>query len=165
MNEESAEPSPVEVFDGNQQAPTALLSSLDFPVVGIGASAGGVGALLRFFEHLPRRTGMAYVVILHLSPKHESHADRILEGVAGIPVLQVRETVRIEPDHAYVISPARQLEMYDGHLYVSEHERHRGRPYAIDLFFRTLAQAHRTRAICVVLSGTGSDGAGRPSSA
>ena len=134
-------------------------STLKFPVVGIGASAGGVPALLRFFENMPQNTGMAFVVILHLSPKHESSADQILQRVTHMPVVQVVQTVEIEADHVYVIPPNRHLAMVDGVLGVTPLDRPRGSHIAIDLFFRTLAEVHRERAVAIVMSGTGSDGA------
>ena len=129
----------------------------DFTVVGIGASAGGLKGLLRFFENVPQGTGMAFVIVLHLSPRHESNLDKVLQVATPMPVVQVTEAVRIERDHVYVISPAKQLSMVDGMLQVStptQRERHA----AIDLFFRTLGETQKARAICIVLSGTGSDG-------
>ncbi|VTU21307.1 Autoinducer 2 sensor kinase/phosphatase LuxQ [Variovorax sp. PBL-H6] len=134
-------------------------SSLEFPVVGIGASAGGMAAALQLFERMPDEPGMAFVVVLHLSPEHESHAASILQRATRMPVMQVSQTGPIEINHVYVIAPALHLTMDDGKLVVEKLDRPRGRPVAIDLFFRTLAQAHRERAIAVVLSGTGSDGA------
>lgn len=134
-------------------------SRIDFPVVGLGASAGGLQALLRFFEHMPQHSGMAFVVILHLSPKHPSSADQVLQRATRMPVLQVTKPVAIEPDHVYVIAPNKHLSMIDGCLALSDLERPRGGHVAIDMFFRTLAEVHRERAIAVVLSGTGSDGA------
>ncbi|RZI45007.1 PAS domain S-box protein [Herbaspirillum sp. HC18] len=137
-----------------------MSAKLDFPVVGIGASAGGLQALLRFFENLPAHNGMAFVVILHLSPKYESNADSVLQGVTKMPVVQVTRTLQIEKNHVYVISPKTQLTMNDGFLSVADvDQRPRGAHVAIDLFFRTLADTHRERAIGIVLSGTGSDGA------
>ncbi|MDB5940018.1 MAG: signal transduction histidine kinase with CheB and CheR, partial [Polaromonas sp.] len=134
-------------------------SNLNFPVVGIGASAGGLQALLRFFEHMPPANGMAFVVILHLSPEHESNVAEILQRVASMPVVQVNEPTAIEANHVYVIPPTHDLEMNDGHLQLSSHSRVRGAHLAIDLFFRTLAEVHRERAIAIVMSGTGNDGA------
>ncbi|MEW9583540.1 CheR family methyltransferase [Paraburkholderia sp. DGU8] len=134
-------------------------SALDFPIVGMGASAGGVQALVRFFEHMPRDPGMAFVIVLHLSPSHESQADSVLRRVTQMPVLQVTGATPIEKNHVYVISPATALSMTDGYLSVTPVERGRGRPAAIDLFFRSLADAHGERAISVILSGSGSDGA------
>jgi two-component system CheB/CheR fusion protein len=141
------------------RVPTIVPSSIDFPVVGIGASAGGLPALLRFFENLPQHTGMAFVVILHLSPKHKSTADNVLQRATRMPVTQVLHSEPILPDHVYVIPPNRQLTMTDGRLVLAELERPRGGHVAIDIFFRTLAQAHRERAVAIVMSGTGSDGA------
>jgi two-component system CheB/CheR fusion protein len=133
-------------------------STLRFPVVGIGASAGGIKALLTLFEHMPRDCGMAFVVIMHLSPKHESNVDKILQNVTKMPVLQVTQSVSIERNHIYVIPPAMDLLMNDGYLRLVKPERERGAQVAIDLFFRALADVHHTHAVGVVLSGSGSDG-------
>lgn len=129
-----------------------------FPVVGIGASAGGIQALLRLFEQMPADSGMAFVIVLHLSPKYESRADQVLQRVTSMPVMQVREPTQIEKNSLYLISPSNDLSMFDGYLRVTPAERPAGRPVAIDRFFRSLADAHGTRAISVILSGTGSDG-------
>ncbi|HKS14338.1 MAG TPA: CheR family methyltransferase [Pseudomonas sp.] len=134
-------------------------SHLLFPVVGIGASAGGLGALKTFFEQMPADSGMAFVIVLHLSPKHESVADQIIQDSTPMPVKQVNDTCAIEPNHVYVISPANQLSMNDGYLRVIPVDRPVGNHIAIDLFFRDLADVHKEYAFCVVLSGTGSDGA------
>ncbi|MGY2339315.1 CheR family methyltransferase [Pseudomonas sp. SDO5532_S415] len=134
-------------------------STLPFAVVGIGASAGGLQALKSFFEHMPADSGMAFVVILHLSPDHESIADRIIQDVTQMPVHQVTDTIGIEINTVYVISPAHDLTMNDGYLSVTSSQRPPGSHIAIDLFFRDLADVHKERAFCVVLSGTGSDGA------
>lgn len=133
-------------------------SHLPFPVVGIGASAGGLQSVKRFFEQMPADSGMAFVIIFHLSPDHPSIADRILGEVTRMPVLQVNERVAIQANHVYVISPAQQLLMDDGHLDVSPAPPRTGGRVTIDLFFRDLAEVHRERAFCVVLSGSGADG-------
>src|SRR6185437_7348377 len=136
-----------------------LRSDLKFPVVGLGASAGGVVALKRFLENMPKDNGMTFVVILHLSPKHESMADKVLQTTTRMPVTQVSEATPLERNHVYVISPANDLVMSDGYLRVTPAERPRGHHVAIDLFFRTLADTHRDKAVGIVLSGTGADGA------
>ncbi|MNM22580.1 Virulence sensor protein BvgS precursor [compost metagenome] len=136
-----------------------LPSHLRFPVVGIGASAGGLAALKTFFEQMPSDTGMAFVIILHLSPDHESVADKIIQANTAMPVLQVTDTAPIEPNSVYVISPASQLAMNDGYLKVTAVNRPAGSHVAIDLFFRDLADVHKEYAFCLVLTGTGSDGA------
>jgi len=140
-------------------SPGYVPSTLPFFVVGIGASAGGIAPLQRFLEGMPSDTGMAFVAILHLSPKHESHLDQILQSCTKMPVLQVTQTVPIQPNHVYIISPSLDLLMSDGHLQVVAAARPGGRHIAIYLFLRTLAEVHRERAVGIILSGTGSDGA------
>jgi two-component system CheB/CheR fusion protein len=134
-------------------------SHLSFPVVGIGASAGGFKALKTFFENMPKDNGMAFVIILHLSAEHQSIADKIIQEATRMPVLQVTQPVPVEKNKIYIISPAHQLQMNDGYLRVSPAEPRQGGHVAIDLFFRDLASVHKERAFCIVLSGAGSDGA------
>jgi two-component system CheB/CheR fusion protein len=138
--------------------PGFVPSTLPFFIVGIGASAGGLEALLRFFEAMPAENGMAFVVVLHLSPKHESNVAHILQARTKMAVLQINETVLIQPNHVYIIPPTKDLVMNDGSLQVVSAARPRGRHVVIDLFFRTLAEVHRERAVGVILSGAGSDG-------
>ena len=102
--------------------------------------------------------GMAFVVVMHLSPDHTSLLDSILRRNTKMKVIAVVETTPILPNQIYVISPALRLEMTDGHLRVSASVTTDERRRSIDLFFRSLAQAHQERALCIVLSGTGSDG-------
>jgi len=139
--------------------PDIVPSTIDFPVVGIGASAGGLPALVRLFENMPAVHEMAFVVILHLSPKHPSSAAAILQRATRMPVTQVTSKVEIERGHVYVIAPNQHMSMMDGLLLVDQAERPRGKHIAIDMFFRTLAEVHRERAVAIVLSGTGADGA------
>src|SRR5690606_31777325 len=147
-------PPPTPAGDPARRAP----HSLSFPVVGIGASAGGIPALIRLFEHMPKSPGMAFVVVVHLSPKYESHVDEILQRATRMPTLQVSSSVKIEKDHVYVIPPGCNLEMVDGMLRIIPAQRPRERHVVIDVFFRTLARAHTDRSIAIVLSGTGADG-------
>lgn len=144
--------------DPRPAAPAGHARAPDFPVVGLGASAGGLAAAVRFFEHMPPDSGMAFALVLHVSPEHSSHTANILQRVTRMPVLEVTQSVPIEPDHVYVIAPGLQLSMDDGQLTVERLERQRGRNVTIDVFFRTLARVHGERAIAVVLSGAGSDG-------
>ncbi|KWA45527.1 chemotaxis protein [Burkholderia multivorans] len=140
-------------------ASATLRSDLTFPIVGIGASAGGTTALQTFFENAPTGMEMAFVVIVHLAPEQISHMDSVLQHTTGMPVRQVTSTVPIEKNHIYVIAPGMQLEMADGCLRCSPREMSGGVALTIDHFFRTLADAHDSRAIGIVMSGTGSDGA------
>lgn len=105
-------------------------------MVGIGASAGGVQALLRFFENAPSDMGMAFVVVLHLSAKHVSSADKVLQNVTRMRVLQVSGPTQIEANHVYVIAPGKSLTMADGVLNARNAEPTAGRPVTIDRFFR-----------------------------
>ncbi|MDR5763084.1 MULTISPECIES: chemotaxis protein CheB [unclassified Caballeronia] len=130
----------------------------DFAVVGVGASAGGVQALLRLFESAPPSPDVAFVVVLHLSPDHASHAHDVIQSVASLRVQQVHGPVPLEKNHVYVIPPGKHLAMVDGYLRLSDPEPPRLPPTSIDVFFRSLADAHGARAVAVVLSGAGTDG-------
>src|SRR5512138_3946581 len=136
----------------------ATASDQLFPVVGIGASAGGLAALKRFFAHVPKDSGLAYVVVVHLSPEHESRFGEILQPHVKMPVNQVTKTTALEKNCVYVIPPNSNLEAIDTHLRLADLEARRQERAPIDHFFRTLAGAHGSQAIGVVLSGTGSDG-------
>lgn len=134
-------------------------SALDFPVVGIGASAGGIPALQAFFQAMPADPGMAFVVVLHLSPKHASSLAQVLQQCTSMTVTTLQAPTPIERNHVYVIAPNKLLAMNDSYLSVSDLDQAHGRQVTIDLFFRTLAVVHRERAFAIVLSGNGSDGA------
>jgi two-component system CheB/CheR fusion protein len=126
-------------------------------VVGMGASAGGIRALQHFFTALPGRPGMVFVVVVHLSPDHESTLAQVLQAYTPMPVAQVRGRVRLEPDHVYVIPPSHNLKLSDGHLIVTDIEAQRRLRAPIDMFFRTLAEQHPD-GIGILLSGGGTDG-------
>lgn len=138
---------------------TSTELSHTFPLVGIGASAGGIQALRQFFTHMPSDSGMAFVVILHLSPTYDSNAAALLQSVTSMPVIQVTEIVPVEPNKVYVIPPTHDLSMNDGTIRLNERDGQQQRHAPIDLFFRTLADTHGQAAAAVVLSGSGSDGA------
>ncbi len=129
-----------------------------FIVVGIGASAGGLKALQHFFDRVPPGSGMAYVIVSHLSPEHVSHLPNLLQQHTAMPVAEVTDTVEIVADHVYVIPPNRYLSAIDTHLRLSKTEGTQRPRSPIDHFFRTLADTHGEQAIGIVLSGTGSDG-------
>lgn len=130
----------------------------DFPVVGIGASAGGVQALLQLFESAPSSPGVAFVVVMHLSPDHASHAHEVIQNVTSLRVQQVSNPVPLEKDNVYVIPPGKHISMFDGHLRLTDPQPPRLPPTSIDVFFRSLADVHGARAVAIVLSGTGADG-------
>ncbi|HKY32540.1 MAG TPA: chemotaxis protein CheB [Candidatus Polarisedimenticolia bacterium] len=128
-------------------------------VVGVGASAGGLEAISELLSALPADTGMAFVFVQHLAPKHESVLPILLKANTRMPVVQVTHGVKVEPDHLYVIPPDRQMELADGHLTLSPRPAGRAQYMPIDYFFRSLARAAGSRAVGIVLSGTASDGA------
>jgi two-component system, chemotaxis family, CheB/CheR fusion protein len=128
-------------------------------IVGLGASAGGIVALKNFFSKTSADTGLAYVVILHLAPDHESHLAEVLQTATRMPVTQAQGRVAIEPDRVYVIPPNANLVLTDGYLTVSPIKAGEYRLAPVDFFFRTLAGAYGPKAVAVVLSGTGPDGA------
>lgn len=129
-----------------------------FLVVGIGASAGGIEALRTFFSQARLGSGAAYVVILHLSPDHESQLATVLQNTTQLRVMQVRERVKVVPDHVYVVPPDRHLTMEDGEIEVSHNLSREQRRAPIDIFLRTLGESHGEHAVAVILSGTGADG-------
>ena len=137
---------------------TAAAQRPEVTVVGIGASAGGLSALRTFFSNVPDDTGLAYVVVVHLSPEHESHLPELLQPHARIPVHQVSRTTQLHPNCAYVIPPNANLSAIDTHLRLQPLEQRRVERAPIDHFFRTLAETNDGHAIGVVLTGTGSDG-------
>ncbi|QRR00660.1 PAS domain S-box protein [Dyadobacter sandarakinus] len=127
-------------------------------IVGIGASAGGVEALMEFFAQVPADSRMAYVVILHLLPDYDSKLAEILRPVAKIPVSQVQENVTIEANHIYLVPPDQHLQVQGDQIVVFPNLRIEERRAPVDIFFRTLADSHGPRAIAVILSGTGANG-------
>ncbi|HET9934259.1 MAG TPA: chemotaxis protein CheB [Polyangiaceae bacterium] len=127
-------------------------------IVGIGASAGGLEALERFFDSVPNASGMAYVVVQHLSPDFKSLMDEILARRTKIPVQLVEDGIVVEPDHIYLMPPKKEMIISGGRLLLSERDRDQDLSLPIDVFFRSLAQDCGSRAIAVVLSGGGSDG-------
>ena len=133
-------------------------SDHEFLVVGLGASAGGIQALKEFFSKVPGDSGIAYVVILHMSPEHESKLAQILQVTSAIPVKQVERRIKVMPDNVYVIPPNQNLSMSDGHLELTHMIGVEERRSPVDLFFRTLADTNDSRAVSVILSGTGANG-------
>ncbi|HJW34844.1 MAG TPA: chemotaxis protein CheB [Holophagaceae bacterium] len=130
------------------------------PIVGIGASAGGLGALEAFFSNMPPEglPGMAFVVVQHLAPDHKSMLADLIRRFTNLAVVQAEDGMEVRPDSVYVIPPNCDLSIFQGHLQLVEPHAPRGMRLPIDVFFRSLAQDMRERAIGIVLSGTGSDG-------
>lgn len=135
-----------------------MLSSNLFPVVGIGASAGGLDAFKRLLKAIPEDSGMAYILVQHLDPAHESILVELLQRVTNIPVQEITDNVQVAPDHIYIIPSNKLLTATDGVLQLSARLPKGQRNLPIDVFFTSLAEVHQNHAIGVVLSGTATDG-------
>ncbi|MGE5255510.1 MAG: chemotaxis protein CheB, partial [Hyphomicrobiales bacterium] len=144
---------------GAQPEPAAAADNR-FPIVGIGASAGGLPAIEALFSAIPGETstGMAFVLVQHLSPDHKSILSDLIKRYTRMKVYEVRDGMKIARDCAYIIPPNRDMAILNGSLQLLEPTERHAQRLPIDFFFRSLAQDQRERAICIVLSGTGSDG-------
>src|SRR5688572_16054502 len=129
-----------------------------FPIAGIGASAGGLEAFTQLLGALPLDTGMAFVLVQHLDPEHESALTQILSRATALPVREIEDNQHVEPNQVYVIPRDTNLRIKNGVLKISPRPRVRTPHRPIDTFFESLALAQHERAVGVVLSGTGSDG-------
>ena len=134
-------------------------SILPFPVVGIGASAGGLEALQDFFKNTPKEPNVAFVIVQHLSPDYKSFMDELLGRTTQIPILVVKDKTKVESNHIYLIPPKMNMTIEDGVLRLQEISDKRFLNLPIDIFFRSLALDQQKNAIGIILSGTGSDGA------
>jgi two-component system, chemotaxis family, CheB/CheR fusion protein len=132
--------------------------SPDFHVVGVGASAGGLESLERLFTNLPTDTGMAFVVLQHLSPDFKSLMDELLARRTSLPIRQAEHDTLVEPNTVYLLPPMKEMIIRDRRLLLSDRDPRHGLALPIDHFFRSLAQDAGERAVAVVLSGSGSDG-------
>jgi len=142
----------------SNQATNMQKETVQLPyVIAVGASAGGLDALERFFQSLPVQTGAAFIVIQHLSPDHKSMMGNLLGRYTSMPVVTVEDGMVIEPNHIYLIPPASMMSVSGNELHLRP-KSPRGLALPIDFFFSSLARSHGNRAIGVVLSGTGSDG-------
>ena len=145
--------------DPSDDAPEPhAFGGLSFPVVGIGASAGGLEAYRQLIEELPTDTGMAFVLVQHLDPQHRSLLAELIGNATRMPVLEATDGLLVAPNHIYTIPPNTTLGILHGRLQILERVAERGRHLPVDDFLRSLAQDSGTQAIGVVLSGTASDG-------
>ena len=159
-----AEHKPVLITDSHllEQEDGALAgrpsSGKPFPIVGIGASAGGFEAFSEFLKYLPADTGMAFVLVQHLNPKHKSQLSELLGRTTRVPVVEAEDNVEVAPNQVYVIPANARITIQDGRLRVSPRKENELPPMPIDAFFRSLASEQQDQAIGIVLSGTGTDG-------
>jgi len=129
-----------------------------FPIVGIGASAGGLEAFEKFFTNMPPDSGMAFVIVQHLDPTHKSILGDLITRFTRMKVVAVEDGVQISPNWVYIIPPDKDMAILGGRLHLMVPAAPRGQRHPINFFFRSLAQDCRNRAIGIVLSGTGTDG-------
>lgn len=129
-----------------------------FGIVAIGASAGGIEAILEILRHLPANTGMAFIYIQHLDPDRKSLLTTILGNVTKMKVIEAANRMKILPDHVYIIPPDRDLSISDDHLLLNNRQPRGILHLPIDQFFVSLAKKQKEDAIAVLLSGTAHDG-------
>ena len=140
------------------RAPRPRPQTKPVPVVGVGASAGGLEAFQQLLNHLPTTTGMAFVFVQHLAPRHESMLAELLSRSTKIPVLEVKEGMKAAPDHIFVIPPNSNMVIADGVLHLMPRREGELQHMPIDCFLTSLAADRKGKAIGVILSGTASDG-------
>jgi two-component system CheB/CheR fusion protein len=167
VNDSDEEKSASETDAGTESTPVVsdvgdgeeLNSTLPYPIVGIGASAGGLEAFTDLLRTTPVDTGMSFVIVSHLPPQHRSLLPEILGRNTKMPVHEVEDGTRPEPDQVYVIPANARLILRQGALQLEKRPPTDRIPRPIDIFFRSLAEEQKARAIGIVLSGTDSDGA------
>jgi len=154
----SSDPRPAESAQELADIPSEINEPALFPIVGVGASAGGLEAFTQFLTDLPCDTGMAFVLVQHLAPNHPSALAEILSRATKMPVTEVQGEPTVEPNHVYIIPPARSMTISNGVLQLLPRETSGGLHRPIDEFFTSLAEEWQHRVIGIVLSGTASDG-------
>jgi two-component system CheB/CheR fusion protein len=142
----------------HRAAASQVLTPTDFPVVGIGASAGGLKACIKLFDALPAETGMAFILVQHLDPTHESMMVELLAAHTSLIVQQADDGTIIEVDNVYVITPGTYLSVSSGTIHLTAPKARRGARLPFDFLLHSLAETYVDRTACVVLSGTGADG-------
>jgi PAS domain S-box-containing protein len=138
--------------------PEHLYADRLFPIVGIGASAGGLEALEQFFSHMPDNAGIGFVVIQHLDPNYKGMMPELLQRATAMTVVEAKNRMPIKPDCVYVTPPNKELSIRHGTLYLLDPVAPRGSRLPIDAFFSSLAEDRRDQSIGILLSGMGSDG-------
>ena len=128
------------------------------PVVGLGASAGGIEALMAFFDAMPSDSGLAFVVVLHLDPTKQSQLSSVLGSHTRMPVAEIENGISVHPDHVYVITPNYDLTLDGDTLRLIEPVQPRNRRHPVDVLFKSLSEQRRERTAAIILSGTGTNG-------
>jgi len=156
----ASNPAPLPSVDQSQLLPeeTSQFEAEKIFIVGVGASAGGLESLERLFANAPLDTGMAFVVVQHLSPDFKSLMDELLARHTDLPIRRAEDGMRVEANTVYLIPPKKEMIISRGCLLLTDKDPKASLTMPIDRFFRSLAQDSRDHAIGVILSGTGTDG-------
>ena len=142
----------------SKEIDSTLSQEKKFHVLGIGASAGGLEAFEKFFQNMPPDSGMAFILVPHLDPKHISMMPDIIRKYTEMKVCQIKDGIKIEPNFVYLIPPNKDLAILHGVLQLIEFNSESGLRMRIDYFFRSLAEDQKEKSVCVILSGMGTDG-------
>src|SRR3990167_2571203 len=142
----------------DQAPPSAVNKEKGFFIVGMGASAGGLEAFEQFFSHIPPDKGMAFVLIQHILPGYKSIMVDILKKYTSMKVLQIEDGMPVEPNSVYIKPSNKDATISNGILHLAESPISQGFKHPIDFFFQSLAKDQAEKAICIILSGTGTDG-------
>ena len=158
MKKKSAARRPGKSTRAARSKAAASPAGVSFPIVGIGASAGGLEALEQFLSNVPKQSGLAFVIVQHLDPTHKAIMSELLQRSTGMRVFQVKDRTLVRPDCVYVIPPNKDMSILHGVLHLLAPAAPRGLRLPIDFFFRSLAQDQQEHSVGVILSGMGSDG-------
>lgn len=149
---------PIQIPKKHSKSDVPNAADEKFPIVGIGASAGGLEAFELFFKNLPIDTGMAFVIIQHLDPTQAGILPELIQRKTGLKVLQAKDRLKVKPNHVYVIPPNKSMSILNGTLHLFVPLETRGLRLPIDIFFRSLAADSKDNSVGIILSGMGSDG-------
>ncbi len=158
INTKENNPNDLTEGPSEKEASSQLEQGADFPIVGIGASAGGLEAFENFFSNMPADCGCAFVLVTHLDPTHKSLLVDLIKRYTKMNVISAEDRMEVKPNWVYVIPPNQDMTISGGRLILKKPTEPRFSRLPIDQFFRSLAEDKREKAICIVLSGTGSDG-------
>ncbi|HUK40667.1 MAG TPA: chemotaxis protein CheB, partial [Candidatus Acidoferrales bacterium] len=149
---------PAKANQQDRPSPSTQKANISFPIVAIGASAGGLRAFEQFFRNMPSDSGIAFVLIPHLDPDHVSMLPDLLRKYTRMPVIQAEDKMKVQADRIHVIAPNKEMAIMNGTLLLTKLPVERGLRLPIDTFFKSLAESHREKAVCIILSGNGMDG-------
>jgi two-component system CheB/CheR fusion protein len=131
---------------------------ISFPIIGMGGSAGSFHAFEKFFMHMPIKSGMGFVIVMHLDKSHIVDVAAILQPITSMAITEAQDGITVEPDHIYIIPPGKDMGIHNGQLLLMEASRYKGAHMSIDYFFQSLADDQQSNAVGIIFSGMGADG-------